>query len=424
MKKNIFSNGKASFLLLSWAVILFLTADITGCGNNHDDRNDSQAISEKKLQEIVDTALSTATHKAGISVALLKNGKTLWTYAAGCSDCKEDSPVSMTTETPAFVYSITKTFMSALILTQIENGLYTLTDTVDGLLAGDSGYDALSPEQKALLNTNASVAQLLTHTSGMKNYADNLSALIPMCDPAYDWQPYDILTDVVFEPFDSNDIGVYQYSNTNYVLLGIIAQVKGGGPLNALLADTFFTPLDIKAILSPQDTYPSDIAHPYDDASILGVGLPDGSFLDFSVGIAFLNPFYDVYTGIGRGTWAAGGMVTTAKNIAVWGYELYDENGGAISSISRETLKGSATINDEYGYGLTYKDFTYNNGAIGAIYRHGGSAPGYKSLLAYEDVKGISVAILTNVNDTANDSGLVELDTLAEALLNASTDDN
>ena len=81
----------------------------------------------------------------------------------------------------------------------------------------------------------------------------------------------------------------------------------------------------------------------------------------------------------------------------------------------RNTLKNSATTDDTYGYGVVYNDFTYVDGTVGGEYSHGGSAPGYKTLLVYEKAKGITVAIIANVNNIANSgSGCVNQWTLAE----------
>ncbi len=394
--------------ILSLSLVVLVLTGFSGCRFN---RTDSE-----KLATAVDAALAEATNKAGISVAVYKGGDSLWTYAAGCADCAESAEVDMTTATPTFAYSLTKTFISALILTQIESGLYSLTDTVGTLLSGNAGYTALTTEQKTRLNTAATVEQLLKHTSGMPNYADNIDALIPLCDPAAAWEPADILADVVYLPYDESDIGVYEYSNTNYILLGMIAEEEGGSQLNTLLANTFINPLGIIAAFAPQDTLPENMAHPYDDAAIFG--FPAGTFMDFSVAIKFINNDYDIYTGIGRGTWAAGGIVATAEDLVIWGWELYSDEGDAVTSTVRNAIMGSVTEDDDYGYGVIYNDFTYDDGTEGAMYGHSGSAPGYKTQLRYEAAKGISIAIITNINDTANNSGLIDQQALMGALFN------
>jgi len=423
-KSGVTRENGISFLLVLSLLLLFSSSFI-GCGSSNDQPiviRSFSADSRAAFKAAVDTALVNATDRRGISVAVHKGGYTMWTYVAGYADGTFGSATgtAMTTSTPTYAYSITKTIVSALVLTQIDNGLYSLEDTVAGLLANNADYNSLSAPQKALLNTNATVQQLLTHTSGMPNYAANLDGLIPMCDPESSWKPADILENIVFEPFVPANIGVFHYSNTNYILLGMIAQEKSQGqqPLNTLLVSTFFRRLGIGAKLAPQDAYPLGIAHPYDDMAVFG--LPLGSFMDFSIAITWINPKYDIYKGIGKGTWAAGGIIATAADLAKWGYALYDPYGLAIKESVRDTLKNSAPANNTYGYGVNYNDFKYTDGTIGGTYGHGGSAPGYRTLLRYEKNKGITVVILTNVNESAaSNAGCVNLELLAGALFNA-----
>lgn len=420
MRKNAIS------LLLALSFLLLLASSFIGCGGSGDTIvvPSFSAETQADFTAAVDSALAAATNKRGISVAVYKKGYKMWTYADGYADggvyysIDAVTGTPMTNDTPAFAYSITKTFISALVLTQIEEGRYSLTDTVESLLGSNADYIALSASQKALLNTNATVAHLLTHTSGMLDYAANLPGEIAMCDPAYTtWKPADILENLVYQPLGTP--GTFNYSNTNYVLLGMIAQEYSVGklPLNTLLANTFFNRLGIDAILAPQDVFPpTGIAHPYDNSAILGYSY---GFADFSILLSLAYPGFDIYSGIGRATWAAGGIIATAANLAKWGHALYDDKGAAVTSTVRATLKNSATTDGAYGYGINYNDFTYTDSTVGGEYSHGGSAPGYRTLLVYEKSKRITVAIITNVNNSATGTGLIDQWALAEDIFNA-----
>ncbi len=421
----VWKNGVSFFLTLSF--LLLLISSFTGCGKSDDPvpaRSFSPA-SRAAFKAAVDTALANATNKRGISVAIYKNGYAMWTYASGYADGDFGSATgtAMTTATPTFAYSITKTFVSALVLTQIHHGLYTLDDTVDDLLSTNADYRSLSEGQQARINKSATVKQLLNHTSGMLESGTNVPAEIAMCDPAYTtWKPVDILERIVNQPLSAP--GIFHYSNTNYVLLGMIAEEKGEAPLNMLLAAAFFSKLGINAILAPQDIYlPSNIAHPYDDAFIFYVfydlDYPLGSFRDFSEVVKLVDPSYDFYLGIGRSSWAAGGIVATAAQLAKWGNALYDPNGSAITVAVRERLKNSAPDNGSYGYGVEYTDFEYRDGTIGGTYGHNGNAPGWKTSLRYEKAKGITVVILTNANNSVTGHGLIDQGALAESILNS-----
>ena len=401
-------------ILLSLSLLLL----ITSCYN--DSRSFSEAT-KTAFKAAVDTSFAAATKKSGISVAVYKDGYLAWTYAAGTSGISTTTGTAspMTTSTPTYAYSITKTFMSALILTQIEHRLYSLDDTVEELLRNHEDYASLDFSK---INKNATVAQLLKHTSGMPDYASNVPAQLAMCnpDPAYIWKPADILNNIVNKPYGAT--GAYEYSNTNYVLLGMIAELYGQAKLNTLLASTFFKKLNINAYLAPQDLIPSDIAHPFDDTALFGA--PYG-FMDLIFALTVSNSPLNFYLGAGRSTWAAGGIISTAEDLAMWGYELYDKNGSAISPHARKTLKNSAPVSGYYGYGVGYNEFTYQDGSMGRKYGHGGSAPGYKTLLKYEANQRITVAIITNANNSVSPAttdtglGIVDREALANAIFNA-----
>ena len=253
----------------------------------------------------------------------------------------------------------------------------------------------------------------------MPDYASNVAALVALCDPSITWKPVDILNNVVDTAFSPTNFsnGTFEYSNTNYILLGMIAEEEGGEDLNVLLEETFFTPLEIELVLAPREDIPSNIAHPYDETALFGAD--PSMFYDLSIGIIFVDPSYNYYTGTGRGTWAAGGIIGTAGNLARWGYELYSPNGSAVSTELRTLLKSSAPGDSTYGYGITNIDFTYDDATSGTILGHDGSAPGYKTLLRYEVTEGVTVAIITNANNSVDGTGLLDRESLAKALFNA-----
>lgn len=271
MRKPGFMQKNGVSFLLALPFLLLLTSGFIGCSNSDAPVFPVSPASpaapvvpaisvaptfQQKIEAAVNASMAAADHKRGISVAVY-DGTTMWTYASGYADGDYGTATgtAMTTDTPSYAYSITKTLVSALVLTQIENGLYSLTDTVEDLLSSHADYASLDLTH---INKDATVAQLLRHTSGMPDYVDNPSALIPMSDPAYTvyglpWKPADILNYIVDAPYGAT--GTFEYSNTNYILLGMIAESKGGAALNTLLANTFFTPLSITALLAPQDTY-------------------------------------------------------------------------------------------------------------------------------------------------------------------------
>ena len=92
------------------------------------------------------------------------------------------------------IRSTSKTFLSAMMLTQIEGGLYELTDTVETLLSDHPNYALIDIDY---VNTNVTVEQLLTMTSGISDWSgpDDLAKRIEiMLAPT--WKPADNLSKI------------------------------------------------------------------------------------------------------------------------------------------------------------------------------------------------------------------------------------
>ena len=341
---------------------------------------------ESALKSLVENEFNAATEKAGITVAVYRDGR-LWSYAAG----NARSTVPMTVDTPVLIRSVSKTFIAALIMKQIATGAYTLSDTISSVLAGHSDYALLDSD---FVNPDVTVSQLLSMTSGIADYAENKGPDYTAIQTASSWKPADLLK-LIGTPY--RPPGNYSYSNSNSVILGLIAEHHGGLPLNRLLKQVFFAPLGVVAGLLPQDAAPAEMAHPHTDRATWGLG--DG-FGDISE-VSWLD---DWFLQSNRATWIGGGMVTTARNLAHWGYELFSEQGRAATPASRETLLGSFAGDPViiggplhwYGYHVTKLAIELDDGSSLIVYGHPGGGGGFTSIMYYSPELDISVAVIAN----------------------------
>ncbi len=345
---------------------------------------------KSNFQSVIDTAFASKTDVAGVSVAIYKDGYPTWTYARG----KASQSASMTTSTPSLLYSITKTMVSAAVLKQIENGDYALTDTLSTVL---SGHAALSGFNSQRINLNATVEQLLMHTSGIANYNDNgsgITSFVTNIVTGTAWDPAG-LVNLVNTNFSG--VGTHQYSDTNYVLLGMIVEHHATGNLAQILDTLFFSSLGIDGALLPQESIPSNLAQPYDDLSVRGGSAVFGN-------LASADQFF--MTGMSASTWAAAGMAMTAGDVAKWGYELYSNNGSAIAPATRTQLLASPTpASSNYGYGVALESMNINT-IQKDTYGHGGGGPGYLSRVYYSPDYDVSVVLLLNSNNSTNNSAI------------------
>jgi CubicO group peptidase (beta-lactamase class C family) len=329
-----------------------------------------------------------ATPKMGISAAVYQNGL-LWTQALGMAN----ESTLMTPTTPLRVMSTSRTFVGALVLSQIEDGLYGLNDRLSTLLAGHNGYQSSDTSQIP----DATVEELLTMTAGIIDV------------PIMGIGPYMIMTAPSWEKSDMLGLmnkphappGTFLYGNDNTYLLGLIAEHMAGNDLNELLQAEFLEPLSLKAALLPEISTPSGIATPYGDRSQYG---GTGGFGNLSeIPMYSKIPFIEADS---RVSWPGASAVSTAENMARWAYELYSLKGSAVTPEVRSQQIGSfrpetislAAAPQKYGFHIARKEHLLSDGTYVATYGHPGGGAGYASALFYAPSLDLAVSILSNTD--------------------------
>jgi CubicO group peptidase (beta-lactamase class C family) len=340
---------------------------------------------QSAFKAVVDEEFAAAQEKAGISIAVFSGGL-LWRYALG----EASSTTNMTTSTPIPIGSTSKTFVSALVLTQIAEGLYELTDSLEQVLSGHPAYESFD---KTRINPDVTVEEMLAMRSGLAEFNDNREGTRGFFSNAT-WEPADNVN-LVQSSFA--EAGAFDYNDTNLVLLGLVAEFHGSGNLNNLYSQVFFEPLGIAAVLPPQDVVPSDTALPYGDLVPHAEGF--GNIID-----AAPYDFDHYWFGQGRLRWPCCGLITTAENLARWGYELYSSNGAAVPESARMKLF-DALLTDpvfyqglmqNYGYFTTQRTYVLPSSATVTTVGHPGAGGGYSTLLRYSPELDLVVVLLAN----------------------------
>lgn len=260
----------------------------------------------------------------------------------------------MTTAMHLRIGSVTKTFTATLIMILAQEGRLSLDDTVDKWLPGVvSNSDRIT------------IRQLLNMTSGLPDYL-NATFIEHLSTNYYrQWAPEKLVADLT-PAFEPGQPGHWLYSNTNYILLGLIAEKAGGGRLEDLLRVKIIDPLGLADTYLPRDSaMPTPYAHGYNNL--------DGAIDD----VSFQNPSY---------VWAAGGIVSTAKDMAVWARAL--AQGLLLNEKSRrERFTFVETMGPNFLYGLGVSKV---NGFVG----HNGTVIGYSS--AVYNYRDYGFAVLVN----------------------------
>ncbi len=164
--------------------------------------------------------------------------------AAGLSGGPGSPP--MTPDTPFEIASITKAVTATVILQLVEEGKFTLDSTV---------AEVLPAKYARGFNSRITIRQLLSHTSGLGHYWEDgprnregnnafLSAF--GAEPGRFWQPGDILQYARAIPARRPGAS-FHYSDTNYVLLGLIIEHAESQPLHAVFRKRIFAPLGMNS---------------------------------------------------------------------------------------------------------------------------------------------------------------------------------
>jgi D-alanyl-D-alanine carboxypeptidase len=262
--------------------------------------------------------------------------------------------------------SVTKTFVAALVLRLAEQGRLSLDDSVERWLPG------LVPNGNAI-----TLRHLLRHTSGLFDYAADPATFAPFAsDPGYAWQPRDLVAlatrhTPTFAPGQG-----WGYSNTNYVLLGLIVEAATGRPIAEELERRIFRPLRLWATTFDTDGRFGDRSNgPRIARFAHGYATLAGRTLDTSD----LNPSWG---------YAAGAMTSSADDVAIFYRALL--RGKVIGRPSLDEMRATVSMSSVAAYGLGLRRVKTS---CGWFWGHDGGTFGYTSD-AFVSADGARVAVI------------------------------
>jgi D-alanyl-D-alanine carboxypeptidase len=291
------------------------------------------------------------------SVVVVQGGKLVFTHAYGRAHIDPDELA-----TPDMRYSIgsiSKQFTAAAILILQEQGKLKLDDPVGKYVPGLTRSDEVT------------IRQILSHTSGYQDYWPEDYLMTPMMKPA---TPQFIIDTWAKKPLDFDPGTQWQYSNTNYVIAGLIVEKVSGQKLMDFLEEHIFHPLGMKSVWNSDE---------------VKLTQPDASpYIRYALGPLRPAPKE------GRGwMFAAGELAMTAHDLALWDASLI-----ARSILKPESYKEMFTevkLKDGKGtrYGLGV-EVLQHDGKLEI--EHSGEVTGFVSDNVVLPDDGIAVAVLTN----------------------------
>ena len=290
---------------------------------------------------------------------------------------------------------------------RIASNTKTMTAAVIGQLAQEGRLDLGDPVSKYVSGVpdgdQITIADLLRMRSGLYNYTDapEISASLDR-DPTKVWTPDEVLAIAFKQPPYFPPGTAFHYDNTNYALLGLIAEEREHGkPLASILQDRLFGPLgmnDTALPASTSNTLPDPYSHGYMYGSS-SYALVDQDYppdIQNAAKAGTLKP--NDYTSQNPSyASAAGGVISTANDLVTWMQALV---GGRVLNAdyqhrwldSLQPEDPSKPHGQQYGYGITQLRFGPN-----ALYFHGGEMPGYNSFMGYDPTNRLTLVVWTNL---------------------------
>jgi len=342
-----------------------------------------QSTLSPELQQKIDTLASDALSKSGVpsaSLAVVQSGKIVYLHAYGDARLAPRIPA-----TPSMRYSIgsiSKQFTAASILLLQEQGKLSLDDKVSKFLPDLTRANEVT------------IRQLLSHTSGYQDYWPQDYVMPDMLQPTTAQHILDVWAR---KPLDFDPGTKWQYSNTNYVIAGLIVEKASGMPLLTFLQQKVFQPLAMTSVLNT-------------DQDRLGDTDPTG-YLRYATGPLRPSPKE------GKGwLFAAGELAMIAEDLAKWDISIIDEK--LLRPASYHDFETDVLLKNGLGTRYALGVGVRNEDGHRSL-SHGGEVSGFTSENVVFPDERVAVVVLTN-QDAVETAG-----TIAHAIapLLLSTDD-
>ena len=295
---------------------------------------------------------------ASVSIGIRRAGMRDVTRSYGFADLENEVPA-----TPHSVYrigSLTKQFTAAAVLRLVERGALRLEDTLATLLSDCPSHVC-----------QVTVQQLLTHTTGIRNYTE-----IPEFGEKsrLDLTQAQLGGLIAQQPLEFAPGERYQYSNSGYFLLGVIIERLSAKPYHEFMQDEIFTPLGLT------ETYYLD-NYRIIKRRVHGYDIFQGYMINAGY-VSMTSPF------------AAGALGSTVVDLLAWESALLGGRVISLESVTRMATPGRLADGTRTGYGLGMEVSGLEEGRPRLA--HGGTINGFRSQLAYYPNEAAIVAVLCN----------------------------
>jgi D-alanyl-D-alanine carboxypeptidase len=268
------------------------------------------------------------------------------------------------------IASVTKPFVATVVMELVGEGKLSLDDSVERWLPG------LVPNGR-----NITIRELMNHTSGIYNFTDDPTlARTEIADPTRIWSPRELIAVATRHPPLFAPGTGWWYSNTNYVILGLVVEAVTRTPLEQQLRARIFDPLALASTsFVPWVDTSGTLVHAFIGSGTLS-DVPAGTLIDATSAIN------------GSWSWGAGAIVSNGDDVTRFFSALMR---GRILSANLLRLMKTVAPGFDYGLGLMRVQT-----ACGVAYGHDGDLAGYRNVV-YATANGKRVVdLMVNVDST------------------------
>lgn len=368
-----------SIIILFLATLLFfsckkgkdLPSNFYTCNLNFTDSSLNN-LNNSKYQALLNDI--TQNGVVGIALSIYKPQSGLWMGASGSADLH--NKIAMKACNITRVGSTVKTFVATIILKLQEEGKLNIDDKISKYLQGKNIEEIKNAE-------TATIRQLLQHSSGVNNYIQDLQfQTASLNNWIKEWSADELLKySYNKSPYFNPDEDV-RYSNSGYILLGLLIEKIEGKPLYKVLEEKIINPLGLtNTQFAGKNPVPNGIVRGYIDM-----------YSNFNVIESTYYSGWDYYT-------ADGGLISNVYDMNIFFRSLM--NGEIIKTTSLEkmlTWKSPKNMDIDFfpiSYGLgIFKIET----SKGIAYMHSGNAIGYDANMFYFPSDSTTIIYASNSN--------------------------
>ena len=315
--------------------------------------NPQKTLAKEDIQSKIDEYIRAYEEINWFSGAILvaKDGKVLFEKGYGKSDFENN--IQNSPKTKFRICSLTKSFTAMAIMQLEGKGLLSLNDTLSKYITDYPAGDKIT------------IYHLLTHTSGIVNHTELPSFLtdrrLKPCSVTH------TISTFKNKPLDFEPGEKFEYSNSNYILLGLIIEKVSGVPYGDFIRDNIFEPLEMHN--SGFEYHGQEIEN-----FAKGYGLANGEITDADFRVM-------------SNAHASGALYSTVEDLYRWDRALYTEK-----------LIDKSKLNDmfkphkgKYGYGWGV-DEIFNK----KVSAHGGDVEGFQTYITRFADDGVCIITLSN----------------------------